>query len=102
MPNSLRCIGRSLAREPKGLEPKTRKREKRNRNQLGLVFSIKNGLVPPNFALDVGLESEKYKTFIRKLHILQSALKKLVIFLQRASERPIRLRLGGEVFRFFF
>ena len=74
-----------LAREPKGLEPKTRKREKRNSNQLGLAFPIKNGLVLAKFALDMGLESEKYKNFIRKLYIFQSALKKLVIFLQLAS-----------------
>ena len=63
------------ASEPKGLEPNTRKREKGNRNLLGLVFPIENGLVLAKFAVDVGLESEKYKTFIRKLYIFQSALK---------------------------
>ena len=73
------------ASEPKGLEPSTRKRERGNRNLLGLVFPIKNGFVLAKFAVDVGLESEKYKTFIRKPYIFQSALKKLVIFLQLAS-----------------
>ena len=70
-------VARSLAREPKGLEPNTRKREKGNRNLLGLVFPIENGLVLAKFAVDVGLESEKYKTFIRKLYIFQSALKNI-------------------------
>ena len=73
------------ASEPKGLEPNTRKREKGNRNLLGLVFPIKNGFVLAKFAVDVGLESEKCKTFVRKPYIFQSALKKLVIFLQLAS-----------------
>ena len=59
------------ASEPKGLEPNTRKREKGNRNLLGLVFPIKYGLVPANFALGVGLESEKYESFIRKLVIVR-------------------------------
>ena len=80
-------VARSLAREPKGLEPKTRKREKGNRNLLGLVFPIKNGFVPAKFALDVVLESEKYKTFKRELYIIQCALKKLAIFLEPASGR---------------
>ena len=77
------------ASEPKGLEPNTRKREKGNRNLLGPVFPIKNGFVLAKFAVDVGLESEKYKTFIRKPYIFQSALKKLVIFLQLASGAPM-------------
>ena len=58
------------ASEPKGLGPNTRKREKGNRNLLGLVFPIKNGLVLAKFALDMGLESEKYDNFSRKLYIL--------------------------------
>ena len=52
---------------------------------MGLVFPIKNGLVLAKFALDVCLESEKYKNFIRKLYIFLSALKKLVIFLPLGS-----------------
>ena len=77
----LRC---ERASEPKGLETNTRKREKGNRNLLGLVFPIKKRLVLARFELDVGLESEKYKNFIRKLYIFQSALKKLVIFREPA------------------
>ena len=80
-------VARSLARSPKGLEPKTRKREKRNRNQLGLVFPIKNGFAPAQFALDVGLECKKCKDFIGEIYIFQNALKKLVIFLEPASGR---------------
>ena len=80
-------VARSLARSPKGLETKTRKREKRNRNQLGFVFPIKNGLAPALFALDVGLDCKKCKGFLGKSYIFQSALKKLVIFLAPASGR---------------
>ena len=72
------------ASEPKGLETNTRKREKGNRNLLGLEFPIKNGFVPAKFALDVVLESEKYKNFKRELYIFQCALKKLVIFREPA------------------
>ena len=73
------------ASEPKGLEPNTRKREKGNRNLLGLVFPIKNGLVLAKFALDVCWDSEKCKNFMRKLSIFKSVLTKLLIFLQLAS-----------------
>ena len=57
------------ASEPKGLETYIRKREKGNRNLLGLVFPIKNGFVLAKFAVDVGLESEKYWKF-KKIEIL--------------------------------
>ena len=57
------------ASKPKGLETNMKKRERKNRKLLGLIFPSKEGLVLAKFALDMGLESEKYDNFSRKLYI---------------------------------
>jgi len=66
-------------------EGKTSNQEKWNRNQLELVFPMKNSSFLSKIALDKVLEKSSYQEFIDKLYMFQISMKKRTWILKTIS-----------------